>query len=193
VESTHSQWREGQTEIVTFADTDGNWYRMEADYDGQSRLLEFRTFLNGEFVGRTSPTWAYTEQTEFMATSYDEGYWARTNGDYEVIDTSESQFEVGCGEQRICEQSIQETRCREQWWNYGTQSAGLVAGVGLVGAGVLSTGPAAPFALWGSIGGLAVQTRNWYLATRALDACIKATRNRTESVGINVGDLEYAT
>ena len=151
MESTHSQWREGQTEIVTFADTEGNWYRMEADYDGQSRMLEFRTLLNGEFVGRTNPTWASTEQTQFLATSYDEGFWARTDGDYELIETS------------------------------------------LVGAGVLSTGPAAPFALWGSIGALAVQTRNWHLATRALDSCIKATRNRTGSMGIDEGDLEYAT
>lgn len=52
VPSTHVQWAEGRTQFARFSDTDGNWYRMEADYDDQNQVIEYRTWFNGEFVGR---------------------------------------------------------------------------------------------------------------------------------------------
>jgi hypothetical protein len=202
VESTHRQWSEGNTQLVTFADGEGNWYRMEADYDSQGRLTEYRTFFNGAFVGRANPTWSGTDQTRSTALGAD-GDWVEANADGELIATSwestgcenDYQFQVDCGvdgggyvasatpcddeDSGGCSDTIQ-VACSNELSNYAWQSLGLVSGVAAVGAGALATGPAAPFALGSSVGFLAVQTRNWYVATRALDVCRK--RNRPQAV-----------
>jgi hypothetical protein len=202
VESTHRQWSEGDTQFATFADAEGNSYRMEADYDLQGRLTEYRTFFNGVFVGRANPTWSGTDQTRSLASDAD-GNWIGTNADGELTAASwqstgcenDYQWQVDCGvdgggsiasaipcddeEAGGCSDTIQ-VACSNEISNYAWQSLGLVSGVAAVGAGALATEPAAPFALGSSVGFLAVQTRNWYVATRALDVCRK--RNRPQAV-----------
>jgi hypothetical protein len=166
-------WVEGQTEIAVFAGVDGNWYRMEADYDHRSRLTEFRSFFNGEFVGRENPSWSGTEQTGHLATS-SEGYWVSANADGELSAMGSS---PGDAEYRSdCDQVQDWGPCSNQFWNYGFQSLGLVSGVALVGGAAIATGSGSGFVLAGSAGMLAYQTRNWYLSMRELDSCIKQYR-----------------
>ncbi|HEX8672365.1 MAG TPA: hypothetical protein VF710_10760, partial [Longimicrobium sp.] len=60
---------------------------MEADYDDQNHLVEYRTWFNGEFVGRVNSPSVGASQTELVA-SAGTGEWVQTNAEEEVTAVS---------------------------------------------------------------------------------------------------------
>jgi hypothetical protein len=83
-ESTISVVRNGSTDVYSWADLEGNWYRVEAEYDAALRLVTARAYLNGGFVGRTEPTWSGSTTTGYLATSQHD-FWAQVNTQYEPV------------------------------------------------------------------------------------------------------------
>lgn len=75
---------------------------MEADYDDQNRVTEYRTYFNGEFVGRVNSTSQDPEQAQFVA-SAGTGEWVQTNANEEVTavswqqTTCEYEYQIECG------------------------------------------------------------------------------------------------
>jgi hypothetical protein len=173
---------------------------MEADYDDQNRLLEYRTWFNGEFVGRVTPSSQGTEQTQFVASTAT-GEWVQTNEDEEVTGVSwdwtacEDVRQLVCGGEgggyisaiEPCEDDYGvdcgirvQVACSDQYNELIWSSVTMVGGYMAFGAGVLASGPAAPLALGAGVVALATATRGWYRAMRAMEICKQ--RNRQTAV-----------
>jgi len=198
--STHVQWVEGRTQMVRFTDTDGNWYRMEADYDDQNRMTEYRSYFNGEFVGKVNPTSQGAGQTQFVAAAAT-GDWVGTDETEQVTAVSwdwtacEDVRQLVCGggeggyvsEVEPCEDDYfvdcgirVQVACADQYNELVWRSVGMVGGYLALGGGIVATGPAAPFALGAGVVAMATTTREWYRAMRAVEVCKQ--RNRPAAV-----------
>lgn len=179
-ESTVSHSVTDQSETASFADTEGNWYRLEAYWDSEGRLVEFKAFFNGEYVGRDNPRWSGMQRMEHLSTS-SPGHWASSTADHQLIDAGTAGSGGGGGgggsELLSCPDEdgvMSHSSCSQQLSNYGWESVGLVSTYVFFGAAALSSGPGAGFMVMGSLGALAYQTRNWYRSIKELDACVRA-------------------
>jgi hypothetical protein len=154
---------------------------MEVDWDGAGRLIEYRMFLNGGYVGRDNPQWNGMQVTHHLATSRVES-WATSTHDGEPIawgyygDTQHSVpgegeiegVEANCSPE---EMTVSSSGCGAEGWNYAWRTGGLVAGLAGVAGASFTSGPNGGILTGVALYVMADQTRQWYHALRALHIC----------------------
>ncbi|CAN5689625.1 hypothetical protein BH23GEM8_BH23GEM8_20360 [soil metagenome] len=185
-------------EFVTFSDTEGNWYRMEALYDSYGRMREFRTWVNGEHLGTDNPSWSGMERLQHFTTNGT--YWTTTSASaYPIAQGLTS----GGGGGEECppngcdnmesrswdnENLVGENGpmyiynpCSEQWRTFGLATAEMIFSQVAFGGAILASShpigaPGAPWMVGSTMGYLATSAIRWHFSTRSLDRCLKPWR-----------------
>jgi hypothetical protein len=186
-------------EFVSFADTEGNWYRMEALYDSYGRLREFSTWVNGMHLGTDNPTWSGMDRLQHHTSNA--SYWATTTATASPIDHGmtgggggggDECFPNGCDNMESRGSNIESMAgedgafyiynpCSEQWRNYGLATAEMIFSQVAFGGAILASAhpmgaPAAPWMIGSTMGFLATSAIRWNLSIRALDRCVSPWR-----------------
>jgi len=164
--STYVFARTGDTDIVTFQDTDGRSYEFIARYDSSDQLIQFDLFLDGEYEGIQELRWVQGSHDETVTTSH-LGDWAWSDEHHELVMTGGRDCPPhepgGC-------QILPESACWSEWGSYGWSSASLIGTVAATGLTVRF--PSKPlFGFWAGV--LAERTRAWHGTMRDLDHCIR--------------------
>jgi len=84
--STYVFARTGDTDIVTFQDTDGRSYEFRARYDSSDQLIQFDLFLDGEYEGIQELRWVQGSHDETVTTSH-LGDWAWSDEHHDLVMT----------------------------------------------------------------------------------------------------------
>lgn len=123
--------REGDRDIITFSDIEGNQHQIEALYDTSDRLVETRQFLNGVQVYFQETYW-HSSGVDSHVSRSPEGFWAQTGADGNLISTGGA----GCipGDPTCI--LPHNFNCGREWGEYGFQTARVVLATGAVVASV---------------------------------------------------------